>query len=203
MVSAELESHIVQASSPAGITVSFEDWLAEDDHLSAEGACALRLKMTLPKTLETSKFADMSRRQSPPASPPRDSPVDVTAGAGALGGFIDNVTEDDLVDGLLSELSSKDIAAAIGGDVPIAFKTTGGIKRSAMSPPELDIARRGARARRADSPPEKRVKCAGDMERRVFPCTFPGCVKEYASTDAVRKHCRLHHPGWLRGGRQQ
>jgi len=31
-----------------------------------------------------------------------------------------------------------------------------------------------------------------------FYCRFPGCKKGYASTDAVRKHCRQRHLEWLR-----
>jgi hypothetical protein len=31
-----------------------------------------------------------------------------------------------------------------------------------------------------------------------FRCKFPGCRKLYASTDAVRKHCRKRHLDWLR-----
>merc|ERR1712070_101225 len=31
-----------------------------------------------------------------------------------------------------------------------------------------------------------------------FQCRYPGCSKLYASTDAVRKHCRKMHFDWLR-----
>mmetsp|Transcript_6089 Transcript_6089/g.13315 ORF Transcript_6089/g.13315 Transcript_6089/m.13315 type:complete len:230 (-) Transcript_6089:343-1032(-) len=31
-----------------------------------------------------------------------------------------------------------------------------------------------------------------------FQCRHPGCSKVYASTDAVRKHCRKRHMEWLR-----
>lgn len=31
-----------------------------------------------------------------------------------------------------------------------------------------------------------------------FYCRFPSCGKGYASTDAVRKHCRQRHLEWLR-----
>mgnify|MGYP002841117371 CR=1 FL=1 len=30
-------------------------------------------------------------------------------------------------------------------------------------------------------------------ERARFVCKHPGCGREYASRDAVRKHCRIHH----------
>jgi len=36
-----------------------------------------------------------------------------------------------------------------------------------------------------------------DGEPRFF-CRHPGCGKGYASTDAVRKHCRQRHLEWLR-----
>ena len=32
----------------------------------------------------------------------------------------------------------------------------------------------------------------------AFVCRYPGCEKSYASRDAVRKHCRIHHLQWLR-----
>jgi len=35
-------------------------------------------------------------------------------------------------------------------------------------------------------------------ERSRFVCKHPGCEREYASRDAVRKHCRLRHLAWLR-----
>ena len=47
-----------------------------------------------------------------------------------------------------------------------------------------------ARRRRVGIP-----KPDGDAK---FLCKFPGCGKGYASTDAVRKHCRQRHLEWLR-----
>jgi len=38
---------------------------------------------------------------------------------------------------------------------------------------------------------------AGPEASRFF-CKFPRCGKAYASTDAVRKHCRQRHLDWLR-----
>ena len=32
----------------------------------------------------------------------------------------------------------------------------------------------------------------------AFVCRYPACDKSYASRDAVRKHCRIHHLQWLR-----
>ena len=40
-------------------------------------------------------------------------------------------------------------------------------------------------------------KPGADGESRYF-CRHPGCGKGYASTDAVRKHCRQRHLEWLR-----
>lgn len=40
-------------------------------------------------------------------------------------------------------------------------------------------------------------KGAGGEASRFF-CKFPRCGKAYASTDAVRKHCRQRHLDWLR-----
>jgi len=38
----------------------------------------------------------------------------------------------------------------------------------------------------------------GGSEASRFFCKFPRCGKAYASTDAVRKHCRQRHLDWLR-----
>jgi len=32
----------------------------------------------------------------------------------------------------------------------------------------------------------------------IYTCKFPGCTRQYASTDGVRKHCRKSHAEWLR-----
>jgi len=32
----------------------------------------------------------------------------------------------------------------------------------------------------------------------VYTCKFPGCTRQYASTDGVRKHCRKSHAEWLK-----
>ena len=41
-----------------------------------------------------------------------------------------------------------------------------------------------------------KILMTGDRSR--FVCKHPGCEREYASRDAVRKHCRLRHLAWLR-----
>ena len=43
-----------------------------------------------------------------------------------------------------------------------------------------------------------KILVAADGSSR-FVCKHPGCDREYASRDAVRKHCRLRHLQWLRG----
>jgi len=37
-----------------------------------------------------------------------------------------------------------------------------------------------------------------DEPNAIYTCKFPGCDRQYASTDGVRKHCRKSHPDWLR-----
>jgi len=44
---------------------------------------------------------------------------------------------------------------------------------------------------------QKGFPAGGDAATRFF-CKFPRCGKAYASTDAVRKHCRQRHLDWLR-----
>jgi len=41
---------------------------------------------------------------------------------------------------------------------------------------------------------------AGEREEinAIYTCKFPGCTRQYASTDGVRKHCRKSHAEWLR-----
>lgn len=36
------------------------------------------------------------------------------------------------------------------------------------------------------------------IDDAIFTCKFPGCTRQYASTDGVRKHCRKSHPEWLK-----
>lgn len=42
------------------------------------------------------------------------------------------------------------------------------------------------------------INKVGGTEASRFFCKFPRCGKAYASTDAVRKHCRQRHLDWLR-----
>jgi len=42
-----------------------------------------------------------------------------------------------------------------------------------------------------------KITIIGNTQR--FTCKHPGCAREYASRDAVRKHCRIRHLAWLRG----
>jgi len=42
-----------------------------------------------------------------------------------------------------------------------------------------------------------KITIIGNTQR--FTCKHPGCGREYASRDAVRKHCRIRHLAWLRG----
>ena len=41
-----------------------------------------------------------------------------------------------------------------------------------------------------------RIVVTGTTQR--FVCKHPGCAREYASRDAVRKHCRIRHQAWLK-----
>jgi len=55
--------------------------------------------------------------------------------------------------------------------------------------------------RRAESPPDEDEDGASRpqmLDDSKFFCRYPGCGKGYASTDAVRKHCRQRHLEWLR-----
>jgi len=42
------------------------------------------------------------------------------------------------------------------------------------------------------------IQKGGNLGEARFFCRFPRCNKAYASTDAVRKHCRQRHLDWLR-----
>uniref|UniRef100_A0A7S2G9M3 C2H2-type domain-containing protein n=1 Tax=Haptolina brevifila TaxID=156173 RepID=A0A7S2G9M3_9EUKA len=57
----------------------------------------------------------------------------------------------------------------------------------------------GMKRGRAQSPPDDDDSGPRLLEgdSRYF-CRYPGCGKGYASTDAVRKHCRQRHLEWLR-----
>lgn len=72
------------------------------------------------------------------------------------------------------------------------IRRDGGLKRElsissvgSFRPPDMRRSRFG----RDGAPP------AGTCR---FRCRFPGCSKLYASTDAVRKHCRKRHGEWLK-----
>ena len=41
-----------------------------------------------------------------------------------------------------------------------------------------------------------KIFVTGSTQR--FVCKYPGCAREYASRDAVRKHCRIRHQAWLK-----
>jgi len=59
--------------------------------------------------------------------------------------------------------------------------------------------RGGPVAVRAHSPSASLHGAIGKSEAPIrFYCRYPGCGKGYASTDAVRKHCRQRHLEWLR-----
>lgn len=44
---------------------------------------------------------------------------------------------------------------------------------------------------------DRRSSKRSRTECTQYMCKYPGCEKQYASTDAVRKHCRLTHGEWL------
>ena len=77
---------------------------------------------------------------------------------------------------------------------PTPHSTTSLTRRSPA--PLLTLA--GAPAKK----PTPSVACCKLIHDRngntAFTCRYPGCDKSYASRDAVRKHCRLHHLVWLR-----
>ena len=59
----------------------------------------------------------------------------------------------------------------------------------------------GAPASKPAGSSSSAVQCCTVTQRdgqTIFTCKFPGCAREYASRDAVRKHCRLRHLEWLR-----
>lgn len=77
-------------------------------------------------------------------------------------------------------------------------------QRSEGLPPAdtLGIAKRKGEQRSENSNRAVAVRCCvvlHDAQGSTrFVCRYPDCGKEYASRDAVRKHCRLRHLEWLR-----
>lgn len=70
-----------------------------------------------------------------------------------------------------------------------------GSSRAASPPP---VATRPERPERAQLQSAiTKGSGSGDSSIRFY-CRFPRCGKGYASTDAVRKHCRQRHLEWLR-----
>ena len=129
-----------------------------------------------------------------------------------MNSFMDSITAIAEVPHLPSELES------VSEDVLIPAKTT------EMSLVQRAVyEQRKAAGAHPDSPPHdplsshrpmpagnKRLRATddGDVPRHApmpkadgkvrFFCKHPGCGKGYASTDAVRKHCRQRHLEWLR-----
>ena len=73
---------------------------------------------------------------------------------------------------------------------------------SPTADPSREPSPEGERRRRPASPGGLSLSrqgsiCKPETASRFF-CKFPKCGKAYASTDAVRKHCRQRHLDWLR-----
>jgi hypothetical protein len=98
---------------------------------------------------------------------------------------VDAAPSDEDEDAVMALLSLQRVAssASLGEWTPPAHV---GEKRRASSP---------ALEGRARGSPLPKLSDSGDAR---FFCRYPGCGKGYASTDAVRKHCRQRHLEWLR-----
>lgn len=182
------------------VAISLDAWLAEDDG---------------PYAREATSCSDEydQRDESPcevqePASPERErEEVIPPVSTADLEEFIGNVKTE--LGGVLDELYTiAELATVPSPDAVdiLAFQppAIAGYKRSAASPP--GVGRERGRHACASSPDPKGPKGIakrakgvnkGDGEVRFF-CKHPGCGKGYASTDAVRKHCRQRHLEWLR-----
>jgi len=65
--------------------------------------------------------------------------------------------------------------------------------------PPADVASSSADDEAAlQMPMVETVSSQDQIQEAIYTCKFPGCTRQYASTDGVRKHCRKSHPEWLR-----
>jgi len=89
-------------------------------------------------------------------------------------------------DAVMALLSLQRVPSAVEPLDTMTPPASVGGKRRAESPADYGM---------RHSPVPKLTEHGG--ESRYF-CRYPGCGKGYASTDAVRKHCRQRHLEWLR-----
>lgn len=189
---------IMMPESRRSITVDFEAWLAEPSESPASQSDHSFRAVRVDS--ETSSSA--CNHKSHPASPPRsDADTDEASADGDMASFIEASLLDDLV---LDVLLDKDAEARQSSpDVVIAPTREGGrtgVKRAAAAS-EHDDTRRAARRTAPAKAAVLGDGAKGDATEppASFLCNFPGCDRRYACKDAVRKHCRKHHPEWLRG----
>ena len=109
-----------------------------------------------------------------------------------VGGLLENGGKDEQSAAASSSdaTSSSDRTAVLHDDDQRVAKKAriDGAATTARPPPSVPVAA-APRAPKDGAPPPGTSR---------FRCKFPGCHKLYASTDAVRKHCRKRHLEWLR-----
>ena len=108
-------------------------------------------------------------------------------------------------EGVLFRLMAKH---SLRGDRPRAQSTMSVEKSSPPAPPSVvaPTIKKSPPKPKPTHPPSSEnsvlaVNCCKILmtgDRMRFVCKHPGCEREYASRDAVRKHCRLRHLAWLR-----
>lgn len=91
-------------------------------------------------------------------------------------------------------------SAKLHGTKGSAADALAGIKRS-TTPPEGKASKKAANGQGSEEECQlvqngQNGQVSGPSQ--IYVCRYVGCGKSYASTDAVRKHCRQRHLEWLR-----
>jgi len=145
-------------------------------------------------------------REAPPAKRMRLAAAGLKIDAGATGGFTLDLSSP-VAPRALARLSSPAAAQQLAR-LSCVFGTHHPAPPPA--PRKQPVPEHILRERRSPTPrgldfgssgsvsPQPSESIDGPSDVPSYLCRYPGCGKSYASTDAVRKHCRQNHLGWLR-----
>ena len=185
-------------------SVSFDDWLYEDVGERVPSPTPEARLFSPP----TPRFEPRRTLEAPDSMPPLDDLVSELPDAEEIDDAMPAKTLPDREE-LASELLKYDVIEgekldglkaviedALATLTPGA-KPASGSKRSFSSsmerPKGVKAAKKAKGAEQEDADKED-----GPAQVCTYVCRFDGCGKSYASTDAVRKHCRQRHLEWLR-----
>lgn len=183
-------------------SVSFDDWLYEDVGERVPSPTPEARVFSPP----TPRFEPRRNTGASDSVPPLEDLVSTLPDAEEVDDALPSATPLADREELASELlhfDAKDgdqldglkavIEDALATLTPGAKPAASGGKRSFTSSEERE---KGSKAAKKAAKNEEEED--GPAQVCTYVCRFAGCGKSYASTDAVRKHCRQRHLEWLR-----